>query len=569
MAIDVAKNFGKVTVSTGYDASATSIELLSGHGAKLPTVPFNATWWNSTDYADPSDDPNVEIVRVTEISTDTLTVTRAQEGTSASTKNTASKTYKMVAALTAKFINTDLPATFQTVGPYLTTAMASNAATISNIRLSAGTTSNLASAFTFSNSNGVSFGLDAGTITGSVDATSSLVGTSGISISTNGSTVSILMTHSNANGVSFGFSGGSILTGSIAPLSAGMSNLGDTQGTSGLVSQRLVLVAGGNIAFVQSVDGNSATMSVIGLGPYVQTGGNTLGDTGTWQGYQVLQGLNNITLSVSTVSQTFSGLTKTHAFVRVMNDPAISQYDPFDNAPVTNSTLGQSTVYFVPFDIPYAISASRVNFFLSIAHTYSGAPAGTASLGLGYALYSRMTGANSDRLSLATSYSLSYINASASSSTRLSATHYNGLSNVTSHSTSQYGTQSNTVSSYIANSLAGYRVLALPCNLTLRPGRSWLAVSVQSASQGGSLVLGHSVLQHHFSNNIAYRAFGAASAASNASFYGASNGLGVYSAQTAAFPNSVPLTSDTIRGAPVMTLPYFNFSGIGTSSNIL
>lgn len=108
MAIDNTKNFAKATVSTGYDNVATSIVLTGGHGAKLPTAPFNVVWYDSTTYPDPSDDPNVEIVRVTVVSTDTLTVTRAQEGTSASTKNTASKTYKMLAGLTAKVINTDL-----------------------------------------------------------------------------------------------------------------------------------------------------------------------------------------------------------------------------------------------------------------------------------------------------------------------------------------------------------------------------------------------------------------------------------------------------------------------------
>lgn len=97
-----AKNFAKATVSTTYDASATSIVLTTGHGARFPTqIPFNVVWYNSTDYGDPSDDPNVEIVRVTAISTDTLTVVRGQEGTSASTKNTASKTYKMIAGLLA------------------------------------------------------------------------------------------------------------------------------------------------------------------------------------------------------------------------------------------------------------------------------------------------------------------------------------------------------------------------------------------------------------------------------------------------------------------------------------
>ncbi len=108
MSLDNAKNFAKCQVSTGYDAAATSIVLTTGHGAKLPSVPFNAVWWNASDYADPSDDANVEVVRVTVIATDTLTITRAQEGTTASTKNTSGRTYKMIAGLTAKAINTDI-----------------------------------------------------------------------------------------------------------------------------------------------------------------------------------------------------------------------------------------------------------------------------------------------------------------------------------------------------------------------------------------------------------------------------------------------------------------------------
>jgi hypothetical protein len=99
-------NFGKTRVSTGYDASATSIVLASGDGARLPSSAYNATWWNGTDYPDPADDPNREIVRVTAgFGTDTLTVTRAQEGTSASTKNTAGKTYRLLASPTTKLID--------------------------------------------------------------------------------------------------------------------------------------------------------------------------------------------------------------------------------------------------------------------------------------------------------------------------------------------------------------------------------------------------------------------------------------------------------------------------------
>lgn len=93
MAVPVT-NFGLVTVSTTYGAGDTTIVLTTGHGARLPATTggyrYPMTWWDSTNYPHPADDPNVEIVMVTSRSSDTLTVTRAQESTSASTKNTGS-----------------------------------------------------------------------------------------------------------------------------------------------------------------------------------------------------------------------------------------------------------------------------------------------------------------------------------------------------------------------------------------------------------------------------------------------------------------------------------------------
>jgi hypothetical protein len=107
-------NFAKVTVSTGYNSAATSIVLLSGHGAKLPaTFPYPVVWWNATDYASPEDDPFVEIVSVTARSVDTLTVVRAQESTAASNHNTGGKTYRMILTLTKSMwdqIQTDIVA---------------------------------------------------------------------------------------------------------------------------------------------------------------------------------------------------------------------------------------------------------------------------------------------------------------------------------------------------------------------------------------------------------------------------------------------------------------------------
>ena len=107
MALDPTKNFSISEVSTTYDASATSIDLVSGGAARFPDPAtdgaFNVTWWDSENYSNPSLDPNREIVRVIAKSGDTWTITRAQEGTSASVKNTG--TCSVVLAITKKTID--------------------------------------------------------------------------------------------------------------------------------------------------------------------------------------------------------------------------------------------------------------------------------------------------------------------------------------------------------------------------------------------------------------------------------------------------------------------------------
>ena len=109
MALDPVLNFAKVDVDGGFAAAATAITLIAGEGAKLPQPStdgaFNITWWDESVFSDPSDDPNVEIVRVTARATDVLTVTRAQEGTADTSKNTGGSTYKMVLSPTKKLPN--------------------------------------------------------------------------------------------------------------------------------------------------------------------------------------------------------------------------------------------------------------------------------------------------------------------------------------------------------------------------------------------------------------------------------------------------------------------------------
>jgi len=107
--LDPVKNFAFVEVSGSFLVGASTITLVSGGAAKLP-VPatdgaFNLSLWNETDFPNPAEAnaANVEIVRVTSISGEVLTITRAQESTTA-IASTAGKTYKMLLGPTKKLI---------------------------------------------------------------------------------------------------------------------------------------------------------------------------------------------------------------------------------------------------------------------------------------------------------------------------------------------------------------------------------------------------------------------------------------------------------------------------------
>jgi hypothetical protein len=103
MALDPVVNFFQSEIATlpVSDAGVT-IVVSSGDGAKLPNPAVDGAF-NLTIYKDGDPFASPEIVRVTARSTDTLTVTRAQEGSIATTK-TAGSTWKVVMFPTAKTI---------------------------------------------------------------------------------------------------------------------------------------------------------------------------------------------------------------------------------------------------------------------------------------------------------------------------------------------------------------------------------------------------------------------------------------------------------------------------------
>lgn len=108
MAYDAHLNFAYSTVLTAPSpaTSGTSLVVQSGDGAKFPTPPFNATIWPQGTQPITT---NSEIVRVTGISTDTLTITRIQESTSARSVIVGDQIAATITAKSITDIETQVP----------------------------------------------------------------------------------------------------------------------------------------------------------------------------------------------------------------------------------------------------------------------------------------------------------------------------------------------------------------------------------------------------------------------------------------------------------------------------
>ena len=104
MALDKSSNFAKTTI-TGISSGATSVVLGDATNFLDPASgEYNCVIWEISNYGNPADDPNKEIVRATALSGSTLTITRAQESTTASNHNTGGETYAIANVLTSKMI---------------------------------------------------------------------------------------------------------------------------------------------------------------------------------------------------------------------------------------------------------------------------------------------------------------------------------------------------------------------------------------------------------------------------------------------------------------------------------
>lgn len=148
------------------------------------------------------------------------------------------------------------------------TATASVASSLTAIRISAGTTSNLLSAITFADGGNVSFGINASTLTANVASSLTNIRVSA------GTTSNLLsaITFSNANSVSFGFNGASVITASLGPFISTFTNnqIGVVSHVGGNSVASVTLLAfsnASNVTFSLSTAAGAATvLASVGAG---------------------------------------------------------------------------------------------------------------------------------------------------------------------------------------------------------------------------------------------------------------------------------------------------------------
>lgn len=358
----------------------------------------------------------------------------------------------------------------------------------------------------------------------------------------------------------------------VPPLGDIVSASGNTAGTLALLQNTTVVLAGGNnVTLSQSGNTISINAATIDAGNANTIGisnlGNTAGTSGVVSGPALevfLAGGNNITLS-----QSINGSTATISVVGP--NQVLSQYEPWQfGANSSASSLGVSSLYLQHMDVPDAIQLCRMDRLVSLSlnaaisgstnHTGTRSNVWTYNETLG--LFTRGLGTNSTNLYSYMSNSWSFgITESVSVQTTNAATNMSvgasytlgfvsqidtngGFTSGTFGSTASSSSASTSVS--VANPISNVTGILLgnmPFGSTLlSAGDYWLGIVGQTGATSGGTATTNASLSNivltNFNQDLA-RLGQTATANSNTLI----PGNGAFSAQTAAFPTSLAINA--------------------------
>lgn len=439
------------------------------------------------------------------------------------------------------------------VGSYTVPTVTNSSWTVSDNGTS-GTVARLA----FTNLNGVTLSLSTGaaglhTIVGSHNGITSqsnqqmtLFATGNTTQSSTGTTNASSIIFRGEGNVSIGITGGSIVISGAAGgggnFSAGVSNLGNTGGSTGITGTRLVFVGSNNITLSQSTDANGGTISVFGgagAGGFAAGAsnlGNTAGATGVTQTRLVLVGSGVVSLSqttdanggtlsilapatsslvgVSGVSVSTNGST-----VSIMANPFYkSRFNPFMEAVAVEGQIGQGSLHIHPIPDPDNFVFDRVLFDVRGTQNTQTNSTGTFTVSLWAGIYTRNVAS---------------------------------LSLLASSSTSQALTFSGTVNSTLIN---GPRLLSMGWTTTITQGDLWMAIVSRTTSGGVNLI----TLSQYLASDLNSTFSGMLGAATNTSVQNVL-GLGVYSATTSGIPGSIGFSQIVGNSSIGLRVPLYYF----------
>lgn len=338
MAFDAHANLAlaPVLVPPSPALSGTSLIITGGYASLFPAVPFNCTVYPGgvTPTA-----ANAEIVRVTNITGDVFTITRAQEGTTA--KAIASG-WQIANTVSVKVI-TDIENAFSTIGGIQS--------------LSAGTAVATDSQIIFANSNGVSFGVSSNVITASFSGGG---GGGGAAISAGANSQSTgTVVFSNSNGVTFGLSNDGMMTASHNGITS-QSNQAASASNGSFAFQTLGFSNANGVTFGTSA-GSIITAS-IGTAAAGNSVNFSAGTTSNDVGSIVFSNSNGITFGLdgSTITAQHNGLTsQSNQAASASNGSFAFQTLAFSNA--NNVTFGTSAGSIITASVNAAAGGS-INF---------------------------------------------------------------------------------------------------------------------------------------------------------------------------------------------------------------
>jgi len=344
----------------------------------------------------------------------------------------------------------------------------------------------------FSNSNGVSFGINGQTITAShngiTSQTNQTLGLYAVSNTTGQSSSSTFdartLSFQGAGIASVGYSGGSVVisvpAGAPSPVNF---SAGTTSGNLGSV----VFSNSNNVSF--GINGSTITATITVPAQTNQTIGlYALGNT-TQNSSSTMDAR---TLSFNGLGGATLGYSNGSIQVSVPPGRTLYTYEPYPLAvsqtavlSANNGTSGAAS--FFPILIEENVAAEFLNVAVSMNFLTVGTSSGRQSQTISYGLYSRGTGTNSTTLSAFTSGGFT-LNVTGNNSSYT-------INQATSTNSAGYtNANTNSAGSNISSGYTGGKLVNLPIHSTLTPGNYWLGLFVRNSTSSVNVGISQSFI---------------------------------------------------------------------------